>query len=77
MPKQKADKTTKPGAIAGSAHNSESASEKRPNDSRRRFIKVGIAGAPLILTLKSRPAWGTDGQSDSKLASIAAGGSLQ
>ncbi len=27
-------------------------------EGRRRFVKAGIAGVPVILTLRSRPAWG-------------------
>lgn len=27
-------------------------------DSRRKLIKAGMVGLPVILTLKSKPAWG-------------------
>lgn len=31
---------------------------------RRRFLKAGLIGVPVILTLKSRPAWGQAGDSN-------------
>lgn len=29
-------------------------------DSRRHFVKAGLAAVPMVLTLRSRPAWGQD-----------------
>lgn len=36
-------------------------SQNESPDARRRFIKAGLVGVPVILTLKSRPAWGNSG----------------
>lgn len=55
------------GVDAGS--NKAKATEPDDNSqSRRRMIKAGLIGAPLILTLKSRPAWGNDPNADGQVS---------
>jgi hypothetical protein len=37
-------------------------------DSRRKLIKAGIIGIPVILTLKGKPAWANDSVSTSGMS---------
>lgn len=62
-----------------SERNPETASsQKTSRDTRRRFIKAGMIGVPVILTLKSTAAWGNGvaGTPHSILYSVAAGSSI-
>jgi hypothetical protein len=68
---------------AKSQPNSDSATDvsSQPNESqntRRRFIQAGVIGLPIILTLKSRAAWGQGGYEgwESKWESMKLGTSL-
>jgi hypothetical protein len=43
-----------------SATGSKTLTEENPQESRRNWIKAGIIGIPVILTLKGKPAWANE-----------------
>ena len=50
--------------IAGpEAEGKRSVTQGASPDARRRFIKAGVIGAPVLLTLKGRTAWAASGNS--------------
>jgi hypothetical protein len=49
---------------------------QRPDDSRRRFIKAGLATAPVIVTLSARPAWAQEIVTNGSLGAYGSGDSL-
>lgn len=54
----------KQAAEGGHASKEEAAAaEPRSGQKRRKFIKAGLIGAPILLTLKGRKAWADSGGS--------------